>query len=530
MEPKLQILQELMDNDKTLSVANSLFEMTDKGEFLKTINFKVEMKEDSNIENVIYSLKQWTDILSDPRNIIIKTANNDQKEKYFTKKEVEDRVAKIATISLDSNNSEIPLTTNKDQTSSDYYKNVFIPMSNNFFKSFTLDMIKNNENNINEGINKIGVLQDNLKDFDVQFSKMDRSAGKTWRPDNPKRYDKVRESLDLCLEQCDLTYDEANKYRQMLQNIIPIIEEYSNFADVVANNLTSLNVDSAFNISGLDVSGFSTFGWISVSLSLFVGLIALTLILLASGPAGWIVLGIAGLLLIVGGFFIIIQGVSAANKLMDWYDDANEKLEDTTKDLTEMYESLHESNSSLGEIWDGFQELAGKINENDLPISNGGEIAQVFKIYVGEFNKRLAEETKLSNLMKSTSTPISDAIEKSKKIIMENNPYEGEEGDDDEIKVWEASNKNKYSSLALKWLLTEYGKSKPTDSRTPEDFEEEIRTIAINLDDEEIERLMITAVFIHAETPSEVFEKAKFDIDLILEVKNHLIDTFQIAA
>ena len=69
-----------------------------------------------------------------------------------------------------------------------------------------------------------------------------------------------------------------------------------------------------------------------------------------------------------------------------------------------------------------------------------------------------------------------------------------------------------------------------TDAEKRRSFEVEIEKISDQMSHEELNRLLITAVFVHSESPEEVLREAKFNAVLVERIKLELIQNLVIAA
>lgn len=534
MEVKEIVKQEVLQNfmakgAKTNATAISRMVKYTDDTLEKLLVFDVTTIAEQQSPQAQYTVDQWTQILKNPENIKIRSAAVPDQKAYFTEQEVKDNVSKILSLFFEGNEARIPLVTKKDQTTNDYYSDVFVEMSNNFYKSYSLNAIKEGRDSAQEVITKLSVLNDSLASFDTDFRKMRRDAGSFWRPDNPKRYDNVRASLDECLRMLGLTRAIAKNYLEVLDNILPVITEYSNFIDLVSSRLPDLKIDSSFNLQTLTEKEFYLFGWITLGTSFFAGVATVGLLATALGPLGWIVAGLAAILLIIGSIDYIINTLAEANDLMDWYESTENKLNDTTKSLGELYKQLSYSKGFFDESWVEFQELANSLKQNDLPVNNGDQVSYIFKLYIGAFNERLIQEKQLFLDMANAGGDTSLVLIKAKRIIDDKYPYRGEPDDDVEREVWLNSNSNKIKSLAFKWLLEGYAKA-GTDAEKRHSFEVEIEKISDQMSHEELNRLLITAVFVHSESPEEVLREAKFNAVLVERIKLELIQNLVIAA
>ncbi|MFW0735677.1 hypothetical protein [Flavobacterium sp. T12S277] len=534
MEIKEIVRQEVLQNfmakgAKTTATATSKMVKYTDDKLEKLLVFDVTTIAEQLTPQAQYTVDQWTQILRNPENIKIRSAAVADQKAYFTEQEVKDNVSKILSLFLDGKEVRIPLVTKKDQTTNDYYSDVFVEMSNNFYKFYSLNAIKDGRDSAQEVITKLSVLNDSLASFDTDFRKMDRDAGSFWRPDNPKRYDNVRGSLNECLRMLGLTRAMAKNYLEVLDNILPVIAEYSNFIDLVSSRLPDLKIDSSFNLQTLTEKEFYLFGWITLGTNFFAGVATVGMLGAALGPLGWIVAGLAAILLIIGSIDYIINSISAANDLMDWYENTQKKLDETTKNLNELYGQLSYSKRLFDENWIDFQSLANSLKQNDLPVNNGDQVCNIFKLYIGSFNERLIQEKQLFLDMANADGLASLVLIKSKRIIDDKYPYRGEPDDDDEKEVWLNSNSNKIKSLAFKWLLEGYAKAE-TDAEKRHSFEVEIDKISDHLSHEELNRLLITSVFVHAASPEEVLKEAKFNETLVNKIRFELIQNLVIAA
>jgi hypothetical protein len=526
---KQEVLKNFMGNGaKTVSTATSKMVKYTDDKVEKLLVFDVRTLAEQESPETQYTVDQWTQILKNPENIKIRSAEIADQKAYFTEEEVKNKVSKMLSLYLEGNEVKIPLVTAKDQTTNDYYNKVFVSMSNNFYKFYSLDAIKQGRDSALEVITKLSTLNDSLASFDTEFKKMDRDAGSFWRPDNPKRYDNVRKTLDYCKQNLDQTSLVAKEYLAVLDNILPVISEYSNFIELVSSRLPDLKIDSSFNLQTLTIKEFYLFGWIALGDDFFAGVAAIGLIGTALGPLGWIVAGLAAILYIVGTIIYVINSISSANDLMDWYEDTEEKLQNTIKNLHGLSLQLYVAKETFTKNWNDFQQLASRLNQNDLPVNNGDQVNYIFKLYIGEFNERLIEEKQLFLDMANSDGDVTLVLNKAKNIINAKYPYRGEPDDKLEKDIWKASNENKSKSLAFRWLLEGYGKAENEETRYS--FKKEIVALRNDISDEELNRLMITAVFVHAASPEEVFSEAQFNRAQVEKIRSELIQNMVIAA
>jgi hypothetical protein len=525
MEIKRENLQNLLENStKASSIAYAIL-TKEKDNNVKKLNFEFKNLNDGILSNNIYTMSQWKAVLSDPRNIIIRTADISSKEKYFTVSEIEDKVAKMIHIKLNNTTNMIPLKMRKNQTTADYYKNVFIPMTNRLYSTFSLDDIESKKIKLIKSETNLDELSKNLNKFSEEFKTIDRTDGDFWRSDNPKRHDKVDELLTVCLKKCTSVHTSVEEYIKILNDIVKIITHYSNYAEKIASNLESLEIDSHFDI-GSYPEGISPLSWLGTGTNLYLGVTAIGILALAS--LGWLTVAISG------AVFVVISIVNA-NSVKNWYENSQKKLEPIKENLEKLDTSVNDGFKHLTKVFENFRCIANKINIDKLSVNNADDIAMVFHQFIGEFNDRLSQESKLSNIMKNPSLDISSILKEAKKIIDDVYPYEGEYNDDathdeDEDEIWKASNKNKYTSLALKWLLVGYGKVEALDTISREKFKTQIISVSKDLKDKEIERLMIIATFIHSTSPSEALKQSGIDAKKIKEIEKELIDNYRIPA